>query len=354
MKKNIPLYISALLLSIAAQAAPSKTADPQPAPQPAWDADLFRKDAQCISGHVSFLYWTVDERAVDYAIQMQNSAWGDNTSTSYAQGNIQNASYSWDPGFRLALSYFRAPKQWEVWGQYTRMTSHGSNSVGKPSEDTVYLTGTWPQILTQALSGAHSYIHMNYNVVDVLADRYFHPNEHLRLRLLGGAVVAWIDQNWVVKYTDSTPHTTKITNFWRFIGGGIRGGFMGDWFWTSDIYMTGGVTTAVAIGTYENKSKIQTNFAPNNGLDTNTPVQNTHYSDVHPVFNMQVLLGPSWQKSYTNNRFEVFAGYEINLWGNLQEIVRSTGGSPSQSKQLWLNTGLIALQGLTTRLTVDF
>ena len=351
MKKSISLCISALLLTISAQAAAEQKTPPEPPP---FDANLFRNDVQCLAGHVSFLYWTVDTRAMDYATQMQNSAWGDSTSTSYAQGEIKSATYNLDPGFRVALSYFRAPKEWEVWGQYARLTARGKNEVGKPASKSLFLTGDWPQITTQPLSGAHSYVHMNYNVFDLIANRYFHPNPHLRLRLMGGAVVAWIDQNWVVKYTDSTPNTTKITNWWRYIGGGMRGGFMGDWFWTNDIYMTGLVTTGVLMGSYVNRSKIQTTFQPANGIDTNTPVQNTTFSDVHPAFTAQVLLGPSWQKCFTHNRVEVFAGYEINIWGNIHEIFRSTGGSPSASKQIWINSGLIALQGLTTRLTVDF
>lgn len=347
MNRSILLTISVLLAISSAQA------EPQQQTPPPFDADLFNKNHQCISGHVSFLYWTVDERALDYSIQMQNSAWGGDSSTSYAQGNIESATYNLDPGFRIALSYFRAPKEWEVWGQYTRITVRGKDEVGKPSNNTEFLTGTWPQITTLPLSGAHSYIHMNYNVFDMMADRYFHPNPHLRLRLLGGPVVTWIDQNWVVKYTDSTPNTTKITNWWRYIGGGIRGGFMGDWFWTSDIYVTGLVSTGVLIGSYVNRSKIQTTF-PVVGVDTNIPVQDTRYSDVHPAFTAQVMFGPSWQKNFSTHRVEVFAGYEINLWANIHEVFRSTGGSPAASKQLWINSGLIALQGLTSRVTIDF
>jgi hypothetical protein len=67
-----------------------------------------------------------------------------------------------------------------------------------------------------------------------------------------------------------------------------------------------------------------------------------------------LLIGPSWQKNFTCNRIEIFAGYEMNLWFNLQEIYRSTSGVPSAEKQTWQTTNALVLQGLTTRIVYDF
>ena len=83
-----------------------------------------------------------------------------------------------------------------------------------------------------------------------------------------------------------------------------------------------------------------------------------HFSDVRPTFTIQGIFGPSWQKNFCSMRAEVFAGYEINTWFNLQEMYRSGGGtvngSPENAKQTWLSNAAIALQGLTTRVTLDF
>src|SRR3990167_5819010 len=208
-----------------------KTEEPPP-----FDADLFKQNVQVISPSVEFLYWVVQESCLDYALKMQHSAWG--STASYAQGRYETATYDIDPGFRLGFSFFRAPRLWEMKWQYTRLGASGKNSSSKPSASTEYLTGTWPQILPAPLSGATSHIHMNYNTFDMLIDRYFIPNPPLRLRLIGGGTVAWINQDWKVDYFDAALRSTTIRNRWRFIGGGLKIGTMVDWYWTENIYLT--------------------------------------------------------------------------------------------------------------------
>lgn len=314
--------------------------------------DLFRKDVQVFSLDGELLFWRVQESALDYALTMKTPAWG--PSESFAQGNYENATFDGDPGFRFKLGYFRAPHFWELWWQYTRLTTSGTDQVSKPSPAQDFLTGTWPQVTTAPLASASSYIHLNYNVGDLIVTRVFIPNPHLRLRLLGGGLVVWMNQNWVVQYKDAVPNTTKVGNRWRYIAGGLRIGTMFDWFWSSDFYVTAAATTAVTLGSYQNKSKQMTTFQPTGSDNTSVPIRNAIYEDIRPAFLVQAVIGPSWQKSYTNSRVEVFAGYEINTWFNIHEIFRSTGGSASSAKQTWTNTGAIALQGLTFRVTVDF
>ena len=67
-----------------------------------------------------------------------------------------------------------------------------------------------------------------------------------------------------------------------------------------------------------------------------------------------MIIGPSWQKNLPKNRIELFAGFEMNLWINLQEVYRSTSSTAMGAKETWINSSTLALYGLTTRLTVDF
>jgi len=198
------IVLSAALIALPLMAIVKKTEVPEECcEEPAWDADLFRKDYQVFSGSAEFLYWTVAAGGLDYALKMRHDAWG--PSPSYAQGRYEKATYGIDPGFRVGLVYFRAPHYWEMRCQYTRMTSHGKNHASKPKADQQFLTGTWPQITTAPLSGAKSHIHLNYNVFDLMVDRVFFPNPHLRLKVVGGAQAAWMDQDWKVRYTDAVP-----------------------------------------------------------------------------------------------------------------------------------------------------
>jgi len=333
----------------------------QAPPPPAWDANLFRSDKQVVSGHLEFLYWKAQEGCLDYAVKMKSPAWtptGALTGT-LAVGDYKNGSFDFDPGLRVSLSYFRAPKEWEVWGSYTRLTARGHDSASKPDQTNLFLNPTWQVavFLNTPLSGAKSSTHLNYNVADAMANRYFHPNAHLRLRLLGGITAAWMSQNWVIQYfTSNIAQQARVQNQWKFGGAGFRFGVMADWFWTSDIYLTARGTVGALMGFYKNQTKSTTTVAGNTSTDNPAiPFSNTTYRDGRATLTMQAMLGPSWQKSFDRTRVEVFAGYEINTWSNLQEVFRS-GSSPSTlgPVQTFINSSLLSFQGLTTRLTMDF
>jgi hypothetical protein len=352
------ILLSAVTLSLPICAI-SKVAAAPLHPQPAYsccieecDPDLFRKDDQVYSGHVEFLYWSLAEGGLDYALKMRHAAWG--PTPSYAQGKFENATYGFDPGFRVALSYFRAPHYWEVKWQYTRMTNRGNNSSGKPEADQKFLTGTWPQITEAPLSGAKSHIHFNYNIFDMLIDRVFIPNPHLRLRVIGGGVAAWMDQDWTVQYFDSTPNSTTIQNRWHFVGAGLKTGTAVDWYWTWDLYMTAVGNFGLLMGSYSNHAKQTTTVQPTADDDTDVPIRDTSYHDIRPAMTAQMMLGPSYQKNFSCSRLEVFAGFEMNMWLNLQEIYRSTSGISYAAKETWINSSMLTLYGLTTRITFDY
>jgi hypothetical protein len=323
-----------------------------PEAQGACEPDLFKQNVQVFSGSAEFLYWTVAEGNLDYALKMSQDAWG--PSPSYAQGNYQNASYNIDPGFRLKLSYFRAPHFWEVMWQYTRMTNRGDSSSDKPDADLQYLTGTWPQIIPAPLSGAHSHIHLNYNVFDWLIDRVFIPNPHLRLKLVGGAFAAWMDQDWKIRYNDAIDRTTTIRNKWHYVGAGLKSGTIIDWYWTGDLYMTAQGFFGLLLGNYSNHSRQSTTYQPDPSDNTSVPIRDAIYKDTRPVMTGQMIFGPSYQKNFCKTRLEIFAGFEVNAWFNVQEIYRSTSGSASEAKETWINSSLLALYGLTTRMTLDY
>jgi hypothetical protein len=333
----------ALLPVLAMTAAPLAATVKTPPP---YDIDLYSKRRETVSSHLEFLYWTVEESALDYVQKMQQAAPA--ASAYYAIGDIDSASFQMSPGLRLRASYFNAPKYWECWLQYTLFSSQGKSSASKPKSSDRFLTGTWPQIIPSYLVHAHSSINFVYNLLDIMVDRMFIPNPHLRLRMAAGIGTAWIKQNWSVHYFDSLQNSTAIRNRWHYVGAGMKIGLMGDWFWGNDIYLTGFSTTGLYIGRYHNGSK-QT-------ISTQSlPVRDSDFTDTRPAFMAQFSLGPSWQKSYCGKRFELFAGYETSIWCNLQESRRSSNGSSAyDEKQSWIASSIFALQGLTTRFTVDF
>jgi hypothetical protein len=284
---------------------------------------------------------------------MHQPAWS-TASSSYASGTVKSAKFHLDPGFRITGSYYNAPKYWEVRAGYTHLISRGSDSAGVPGGSGKYLTGTWPQITLQPLVHAHSHAFFNYNIFDLTIDRVFITNPHLRLRMTGGLSLPWIEQDWKIHYFDSTGGNTTIRNRWHYVGAGIKMGLSGDWYWGNNVYITGLSSFGMFMGSYSNHSKQTTTFQPTGSENPMLPVRNSSYSDARGAFCAQFSIGPSWQKNIRCNRIEIYAGYELTGWFNLQEIRRSSGGVPTVAKETWMSTSMITLQGLTTRVTFDF
>jgi hypothetical protein len=327
--------------------------EPPAANHISYDTDLFKKDTKAIFFNAEALCWTVDEGALDYAIKMDGPGWA--STEAYSSGSIENATFNWEPGFRLNVGYFNAPHYWDAYLEYTYFVDHGSNSATRPTGAGEFLNGTWAQPDPNVtsfigLAEAHSQIHFHYNMLDLIATRRFHPNEHFRIRLAGGATVAWLRQDWKVHYRDQENEKSRIRNHWRFTGAGLRLALMLDWFlgkW--NVYFTGKTSVALLGGQYHNVAKQTTTLSP-----TNIPMRNAHLHDTRLALHWQFLAGPSWQKAFGSVRTELFLGYEFNAWSNLHEIIRSTQASPAAAKELWYNMSLIGIQGVTFRWNLDF
>lgn len=319
------------------------------------EADLFNKSKAAFIINGEFLYWTVSEGALDYALRMKRAAWG--PSDSYAQGDYERAEYDWEPGYRFSFGYYRAPNFWEVLGQWTYIHFDGTDRAKRPpAEQNRYITGTFPQVFPNPVDHSTSHIHLHYKMADLIASRVFLPfdNPHLRIRMNGGLTGVWFSQGWKVGYFDADLNNTMIDNKWRYWGFGFKAGMGFDWFWGQHFYATGKVSTGLVVGHYHNHAKQETSAILQQGDDPSVPIRDARYKDYRMAFMMNFLLGPSYQKTIDWFRFEIFAGYEMTMWTNLQEVYRSTSGPADQAKETWINTGLIAMHGLTVRGTLNF
>jgi hypothetical protein len=306
---------------------------------------------QKIFGSAEFLYWTVQEGALDYAIHMKNPA---PAAPIFGTGNYKIANFNWAPGFRVVAGFYRAPHYWEVFGQYTWFYAKNSNRTFAPSGAGEFLNATWAEMTTPPLHSAESHIDIHYHVGDLLVTRVFDPNPHLRMRWVGGMTTAFIDQNWKIDYNNFLGGFDHIKSKWKFAGGGLRLGITVDWFWTGEIFLTGKASIATLVGAYHNRAKQTTNAA---GFDPDVPVRNVLYNSPRFAFHSQILLGPSYQTSFCRPGlwdFELFVGYEFNAWFNLQEVYRtglSTGGF---AKETNLETGVLGFHGASIRATIGF
>lgn len=305
----------------------------EPVETPACPEHLFVERSQIyFSGE--FLYWTAESTALDYASKLKNDV---------AIGNYSVAKYDWCPGFRVGATYYRCPKYWELTGEYTRIDISGKNKTSPMLRATRALYN-----LSTPLMYAGSDIELNYQVGDFYVARVFDPNPHLRMRLIGGLSTAYIEQDWKLTYIDGLNAREKIQEKWCFFGGGIRMGLRGDWFWGGQFYLTGKTSFSAMIGTYEN---IENQWNDNTGLIYNKQT----YDDHRLALNGQFLLGPSWQIPCDCWSFELLAAYELNVWVNVSERIRSAvQPSNLNPAETFYADGLFGTQGLTLRLNLGF
>jgi hypothetical protein len=365
MNLKIIFALSCLTISMAANEIlaakeppkPPKNAPERPVKQKvvtcSYDCDLFSKDTKVEFINLEFLYWTVNEGALDFAIKMKKPAWGDPTD---AVGHYKRAEFGWDPGFRFNVGYFNAPHYWDAYLQYTYFFSAGSEHAHAPQAP-LYLNGTWPHpdpSGTVPLARADSKINLMMNLIDLLVTRRFHPNPHLRLRVNGGATVGWLRQNWEINFRDTAGNKSHLHNQWRFMGAGIQMGGIFDWFLgKGGYYVVAGTSLSVLAGDYHNVSKQRSNFS-GKGFNPALPLRNAHYKDTRLIPHFQAYAGPSWQQSYKKFRTEIFLGYELNIWANLHEVIRTSSDAPTGPKLTTLDSAWIGIQGITFRWNLDF
>ncbi|OGN61698.1 MAG: hypothetical protein A3F40_03435 [Chlamydiae bacterium RIFCSPHIGHO2_12_FULL_27_8] len=309
-----------------------------------YDADLFKKCKIVNFINAEFLYWRASAPGMEYAVKNRETP---PVGTTYALGEYEVENYSFDPGFRASFGYFNAPHYWQAYIQYTWINIKNSKSTARP-DNGLNLNSTFPQSdITAALDSVSSKVKLEYQLLEFMTSRVFIPNPHLRLRVVGGLQGVFLKNHWDIDYFYITS-TNEVRNMWRYFSGGLRLGFDLDWFLGKDFYLSGKTTTAAVIGNYKNHSLMNTSFYGQSTLDAT-------YEDYRVAYNIQYLFGFSYQKSFVNNRLELFLGYELGSWFNLHEIIKSTGGTNAALARVTNTTsGPLTMQGATFRFGFDF
>lgn len=338
MKKSL-LVLSAAAIAASGSLSARELLCEQCLPEPDCWEHLFVERCQWFV-HGEFLYWGVAEGNLDY-VRVEEVP----TTLVGTKGKYKTADYEFRPGARVAASYYNCPKYWEVTAQYTWLKDRGTDSQTVASDGTSYLTPTQLIEILGPYERATSEIELGYQIGDVYAARVFDPNPHLRMRVYGGITIGWLKQEWDLSYTNLQDELETLEKDWRFFGGGIRMGLTADWFWGCQFYLTGRVSFATLYGSYKNLSLL---------ISNDELIFCNLYDDPRFSYNVQFQLGPSWQIPCDCWSFELFAGYETNLWFNVQEQIVSENVPPDFASPTTYAQSVLGLHGLTLRLTLGF
>lgn len=344
MNMKILFFKTFILLAIIFYASYCKAEEKNSVP---YDTDLFKKDTEATFLKLEFLYWTANAGTLEYAFKYDDNL--SDVDVIYGVGKFKTADYNYNPGFRISVGWFNAPKYWQVFSQFTWLKIKGKDSSLSKNSN---LVATFPQadILTDPIQKAKSDLTLNNEIGDILVSRVFIPNPHLRLRLFGGITGGRIKQKWKINYITAAQEE-KILNQFKFLGIGLRAGLDFDWFWGKDFYLTGKTSFAPLLGKYKNLGQV---FDYTNNLY----YDNHRYNQFRSAYNLQFLVGPSYQKSFEKTRIEFLLAYELNSWFNVLEIIRSSRSETihkSETEQAAsINNGALLLHGLTASFNIDF
>lgn len=341
MKKSLLALVALGAASTASLSARELLCE-QCVPEPECWEHLFVERCQWFV-HGEFLYWGVAEGDLEYANVSTKS---NNLDSDSLLGDYKTADFDFGPGFRVAASYYNCPKYWEISLQYTWMHNSGKDSVSDP-EGTGILNPTRQTNIGRPFVNASSKIEHDYQLGDLYVARVFDPNAHLRMRVYAGVTLGYLKQEWDVSYTNSIDIRTVDQTDWRFFGGGFRLGVTADWFWGCQFYLTGRASFATLYGGYKNER----NYVISNDDQV---IACTKYDDPRFAYHTQIMMGPSWQVPCDCWSFELFAGYEMNLWFNLKESIFALPGSTGDGRYILHSQSVLGMHGLTLRLTLGF
>jgi len=324
-------------------------------PCPATDITCYRAPIKQSAAIVSvdFLWWTAEEGALSYAVKGQPTPpSGQNIGQS---GDLEKSKFDWDPGVRASLAYRFCPSFWETELEYAYININGSNAFNAPSDLTRNLTSTYLKGGQFVISRAPSHLDLTHQTAHLALARRFLFEDHLILRLSMAFTGTWIDQEWEFQYQGTGGIKVKHDHDWSFKGGGMRLGFDTDWYIGKGFSLFGKVSGASYIGFYKNEIKAHTNNANTIFLEP-YDIQDTTYSDQRLVNNLQFLMGPRYGQQVSWWGFEIFAGYELNTWFNLQEQSQSAieVNSPLITRPTILSRGILGYQGFTGQLKFTF
>jgi len=339
MKK---LLFSVLLFSGFVQAQEQKEYVPTNMPSFSWLEQSY------LTTRVDFLYWNAYESGLDFvytdAFNSGNFFGG--------QGDIERTTFDWHMGFRVGLGYNFQPDYWRIELDYNNFNPNGYKNQSTLNNQV--LAGTFPEYTITNLAKAFSHISLRTHIGDLYLSKAFQISRNINLSFLSGIRGIWFKQNWEVTYEGQQPggYREVIKPKWRFKGFGLRAGMNVDWQCGKGINWTAMTALAAIYGNYDNRMRLyREDFVT---LDRLT-FQNTHYDDFRIVENVQLAMGPSYEKAFKHWGLKAAALYEMNLFFNVHQVDRDEFyNTVNHNAQTRTVNAMLQMHGVTVQLQASF
>lgn len=310
----------------------------------------------------SFIYWQVAQDNMAYALSNQNTL--AQAATPGILGSYVQMDFEFKPGFQVGVGMNYGHDNWDSYVEYTRVHGTSSSSATAPTGGTLLGNTASLRLLAlgQAFSSASASFKTDLDFVDWVLGRSYFVGKNLTFRPVIGVRAAWITQNSVVHYTQTTAASAgdtsilaiacSLANYSRVHswGLGAKTGLESNWMLGQGIRIFGNGYADLLYTKYklQNKSILERETTAN----TQYVISKDRVGGVRPHLDLELGLG--WGSYFDNNNWHIdlSAGYGFQVFFN-QNMFRNSTDDVVRAASNVAN-GDMTIQGLTVKARLDF
>jgi len=324
-------------------------------------------------GGADFLYWTVYQANLDYAVDGRDGALSPSVfeDGGLGPGKMHFMDYDWDSGFRIIAGWRFGCDGWDARAIYTYIHSKASGSA--TAND---ITGSGVQLLEATLLSADVASNaqnaeeasarncLEYDVLDVLLSRPFCISETLIARPYLGVRAVWMHQSLRAKYQggeiqsptsspvfiSDDPREVKFNSDWE--GAGLRAGVETSIRLCGCFSLYGDISGSILAGRNCSHNK-QTGFESGGGASDKQIILDIKEKECTALPGYQIGAGINWETEWCDTCIVLNLGYEMTQWLHTPQI-RRYNGETQHVGSTSANSGNILLHGLTLNANVYF
>lgn len=291
------------------------------------------KNITCLknfSVYADFLWMNFFEDGLEYA-SVPNSA--------VALGNSQD----FRPGFRVGFSGTIATSDLIFDANWTYIRFKRKEEIARRGITLYHFF--LPPFITTAFTQASSVLSGDFNNLDLDLMKPYHVFRNFTLSPAFGLSIAYIDQDYLIRYFISSVKNTVYckNDFW---GAGLNIKNTSELLLSKNISIYGLVKFAILFGKFDITQKANA-FVTN--LDYQ--IEDSFYTVVP---SSEISAGLSYNRNFNKNRNKITikAGYEFHLWWDQNQLRRPMDSDPNAMKKV--AKGNLTFNGFAFSLMVDF
>lgn len=308
---------------------------------------------------VDFLYWSIRENQLGFAITEHIQTLPDAQVTVTSKGTTIHPDWNFEPGYRIGVGILKDHDGWDISAKYTWISVDGTKkrvSIDDTNTERIRPIGglaSDPGI--EQITQASGLWKLDFSVIDAELGRNFFISRYLVLRPFVGFKGTWQDQTYHVKLIGMVPEfgladnsaqgiSNQTLSYW---GVGIRAGLNTSWHFNRCWSLFGemaftGLWEEFCAETKATRALLtpQVGSSPVNTLYTES-----EFSTIKPV--VELLIGLRYESWFCCETYHMSldGGWELQWWGDQNQFFETARES---------RLGDLVLNGLTLRFRLDF